>query len=100
MLQMPSRRPQVLPMQASQEGDQREEEDDKPLQEDLQYLHQVQLQQQDQEKPLQAQEEEQWQSGCTHGWEEGSGVEPTYSGAKEVITNMKGPQSVWVPKKT
>ena len=47
MLQMPSRRPQVVPIQESEEGDQGEEEDDKPLQKDLQHLHQAQLQEQD-----------------------------------------------------
>ena len=47
-------------MQASEEGYQGKEEDDKPLQQDLQPLHQAQLQEQDKEQPLQAQEEGQW----------------------------------------
>ena len=57
-----------------------EEEGDAP--QSLQHLHQAQLQEQDQEQPLQAQEEEQWQGGCTQGWEKGLGVEPTHLGAQ------------------
>ena len=41
MIQIPSRRPQVLTMQASEEGDQGREEDGEPLQQDLQSLHQA-----------------------------------------------------------
>ena len=59
MLQVPSRRPQVLPMQTSGERDQEEEEDNEPLQQNLQHIHQAQLSNQHQKQPLQAQEEEQ-----------------------------------------
>uniref|UniRef100_A0A0A9ESZ3 Uncharacterized protein n=1 Tax=Arundo donax TaxID=35708 RepID=A0A0A9ESZ3_ARUDO len=81
MLQVTSRRPQVLPMQASQERRKDGEEGDQSQKSDLQHLHQAHLQSQESKQSLQTSEDEEWQGDCLQGWVEEPMMEPTNLGA-------------------
>jgi hypothetical protein len=65
-----------------------------PHHQELPHIHQVQPQEQDQEQHLRHQEEGFGKMKEERGWNQPIWV------PKEVITNMKGPQIVWVPKAT
>jgi len=76
------------------------EEQEEYHHQEFSHLHQAQPEEQKQKHLLCYQKEEQWQGGCSRGWEDGLELEPLHLGAQGSHTNMKGPQMVWVPKET